>query len=66
MSETANPLLARERLEPIPMQDAELLYLRQLSLAEAPHIVMRRLIDEVPWRAQRRLLFGAELIRSPV
>lgn len=58
MSETANPLLARERLEPIPIQDAELHYLRQLPLPEAPHIVMRRLIDEVPWRAEKIVVWG--------
>jgi alkylated DNA repair dioxygenase AlkB len=40
------------------MQDAELHYLHQLSLAEAPHIVMRRLIDEVPWRAEKIVVWG--------
>ena len=58
MSATANSFAAQERFEPIPLQDAELYYLRQLRLGEAPVHVMRRLIDEVPWRAESIVVWG--------
>jgi alkylated DNA repair dioxygenase AlkB len=35
------------------MPDAEVYYLRHLPLAETAHAVMRQLIDEVPWRAEK-------------
>jgi alkylated DNA repair dioxygenase AlkB len=47
-----------ERLEQIPMQDAEVYYLRHLPLAENPNIVMAHLIDEVPWRAEKIVVWG--------
>ena len=40
------------------MQDAEVYYLRHLSLAQSPHIVMGHLIDEVPWRAENIVVWG--------
>ena len=40
------------------MQDAEVYYLRHLPLAETPHIVMRQLIDEIPWRAENIVVWG--------
>jgi alkylated DNA repair dioxygenase AlkB len=40
------------------MPDAEVHYLRHLPLAEAPHSVMRRLIDEVSWRAEKIVVWG--------
>jgi alkylated DNA repair dioxygenase AlkB len=46
------------RLEHIPIQDAEVYYLRHLPLARAPHIVMGQLIDEVPWRAEKIVVWG--------
>jgi alkylated DNA repair dioxygenase AlkB len=49
---TADLFSAHEGLEHIPMQGAEVYYMRRLLLAETPHIVMRYLIDEVPWRAE--------------
>jgi len=55
---TAGLFSAHEALEPIPMQDAEVHYLRHLPLAEAPDIVMRHLIDEIPWRAENIVAWG--------
>jgi hypothetical protein len=45
-------------LEHIPMQDAEVYYLRHLPLGETSHIVMHRLIDEVPWRAENIVVWS--------
>jgi len=42
----------------VPLQDAEMYYLRHLPLAEAPHIVMGRLIDEIPWQAEKIVVWG--------
>jgi alkylated DNA repair dioxygenase AlkB len=55
---TEELFLARARLEPIPLQDAEVYYLGFLPLAQAPNIVLRRLIDEVPWRAENIVVWG--------
>ena len=55
---TADPFAAQERLEPILLQDAELYYLRHLPLGDARDLVMRRLIDEVPWRAESIVVWG--------
>src|SRR2546428_7931994 len=40
------------------MQDAEVYYLRHLPLADIAHAVMRHLIDEVPWRAEKIVVWG--------
>jgi alkylated DNA repair dioxygenase AlkB len=40
------------------MRDAEVYYLRHLALADAPYRVIRRLIDEVPWRAEKIVVWG--------
>jgi alkylated DNA repair dioxygenase AlkB len=55
---TADLFSAHEVLEHIPMQDADIYYLRRLLLAETPHIVMRQVIDEVPWRAENIVVLG--------
>jgi alkylated DNA repair dioxygenase AlkB len=55
---TADLFPTDERLEPIPMKDGEVYYLRHLPLAQAPHIVMRHLIDEIPWRAEEIVVWG--------
>ena len=55
---TVDLFSAHEGLEHIPMQDAEMYYLRHLPLAEPPHIVMHRLIDEIPWRAEKIVVWG--------
>ena len=58
MSVTADLFSVHEGLEPIPMPDAEVYYLRYLPLAETPDIVMHHLIDEVPWRAEKIVIWG--------
>lgn len=55
---TADLFAAQEALAPIPMQDAEVYYLRHLPLAQPPHIVMSELIDEVRWRAENIVVWG--------
>ena len=60
---TADLLGATEKLERIPMQDAEVYYQRQLSLAEPGHAVMRYLIDEVPWRAETIVMWGKTFLQ---
>ena len=47
-----------ERLERIPVEDAEVYYLPHLPLAQAPDIIMGQLIDEVPWRAENIIVWG--------
>jgi alkylated DNA repair dioxygenase AlkB len=47
-----------EQLERVHLPDAEVYYLRRLPLTEAPHRVMRRLIHEVPWRAEKIVVWG--------
>jgi alkylated DNA repair dioxygenase AlkB len=49
---------AQATLERIPVQDAEIYYVRELPLAQSAEIVMKRLIDEVPWRAEDVALWG--------
>jgi alkylated DNA repair dioxygenase AlkB len=55
---TADLFSAQAGFEHIPMQDAEVYYLRHLPLAETPHIVMLQLINEVPWRAENIVVWG--------
>jgi alkylated DNA repair dioxygenase AlkB len=55
---TADLFSAQHRLQLIPMQDAEVYYLRHVPLAQPPHIVMSELIDEVPWRAENIVVWG--------
>ncbi|MFP8874491.1 MAG: alpha-ketoglutarate-dependent dioxygenase AlkB, partial [Myxococcota bacterium] len=55
---TADLFGATEELERIPMQDAEVYYRRQLRLVEPDNVVMRHLIDEVPWRAETVVVWG--------
>ena len=45
-------------LERIPMQDAEVYYLRELPLAQTAEAVMYQLINEVPWRAENIVVWG--------
>ena len=58
MSVISDLFAAQERLEPVPLQDAELYYLRHLPLFQSPNIVLNRLIDEVPWRAESIVVWG--------
>jgi alkylated DNA repair dioxygenase AlkB len=49
---------AQSALERIPMQDAEIYYLRELPLAQSAEVVMHQLIDEVPWRTEKIVVWG--------
>jgi alkylated DNA repair dioxygenase AlkB len=42
----------------IPVEDAEIYYLRELPLAQTAEAVMNQLIDEVPWRAENIVVWG--------
>ncbi len=55
---TAGLFSANEGFKRIQMQDAEVYYLSHLPLAEPPHIVMGRLINDVPWRAESIVVWG--------
>lgn len=55
---TADLFQEMERLEQIPLQDAEVYYLRHLPLAAPPSTVMRLLIRETPWRAEKIVVWG--------
>jgi hypothetical protein len=46
------PPLIDAGFEPVPMPDAEVYYLPHLPLGRAADEVMRRLTEEVPWRAE--------------
>ncbi len=48
----------RAALERIPLEDAEIYYLRELPLAQTAEAVMNHLIDEVPWRAENIIVRG--------
>jgi alkylated DNA repair dioxygenase AlkB len=58
MNVTGDLFSASEGLEHIPMQDAEVDYLRRFLPAETAHAVMRHLLDEVPWRAESIVVWG--------
>jgi alkylated DNA repair dioxygenase AlkB len=55
---TGDLFSAQKGLERIPLQDAEVYYLRYLPLAQTPAIILRRLIDEVSWRAESIVVWG--------
>ena len=44
--------------ERIPMQDAEVYYLRELFLAQTAEAIMNQLINEVRWRAENIVVWG--------
>jgi len=58
VSVTSDLFPAQDGLEHIPVQGTEMYYLRHLPLVQPPHIVMGRLIDEVPWRAENIVVWG--------
>jgi alkylated DNA repair dioxygenase AlkB len=49
--------------EPLPIPDAEVYYLPRLPLGRSADAVMRRLNDEVPWRAEEITLFGRKIMQ---
>jgi alkylated DNA repair dioxygenase AlkB len=49
---------AQTALERIPLEDAEIYYLRELPLGQSAEAVMHQLMDEVPWRAEKIVVWG--------
>ena len=49
---------SRIAFERIPLDDAEIYYLPELPLAQPADVVMKQLIDEVPWRAENIVVWG--------
>src|SRR5262245_50110120 len=60
---TGDLFSAIQRPEQISIPDAEVYYLRHLSLLEPDEIVMCRLIEEVPWRAEKIVVWGKRLLQ---
>ncbi|HWB50407.1 MAG TPA: alpha-ketoglutarate-dependent dioxygenase AlkB [Stellaceae bacterium] len=54
----ANRGTQAERLKPLAIQDAEVLYLDRLPLAPSAGRVLARLIAEVPWRCEAVVMWG--------
>ncbi|WP_426167132.1 alpha-ketoglutarate-dependent dioxygenase AlkB family protein [Pseudoduganella sp. R-34] len=52
---------AEAELLPIPIEDGELYFMRQLPLAVDNAEVMQRLLDETAWKAETIFLFGREV-----
>ena len=47
-----------DRLETIPLADAEVSYLSEFDLGRHPNELLRELISDVPWRQHRILVWG--------
>ncbi len=58
MNVTADLFAGDSGPEPIPIQDAEVYYLRELPLADTTNAIMENLIREVPWRAENIVVWG--------
>lgn len=54
---------ATQGLEYVPMQDAEVYYLRQLPLLEPANNIMQHLIDTVPWKAENVVVCGKTFLQ---
>ena len=54
---------ATQGLEQVPMPDAEVYYLRHLPLLKPAEDVMRRLIEEVPWKSEKIVVWGKRLLQ---
>ncbi|HEY3912198.1 MAG TPA: alpha-ketoglutarate-dependent dioxygenase AlkB [Stellaceae bacterium] len=50
-------------LERIPMQDAEVFYLRHLELAQPGALVLQQLIAGVPWRSEHVVVWGKKMVQ---
>jgi len=50
-------------LDAIPIEDGELYFMPRLPLAQDPDTVMRRLVDETPWRAESITLYGKSMLQ---
>lgn len=50
-------------LDAIPIEDGELYFMPLLPLAQDPDTVMRRLVEETPWRAESITLYGKSMLQ---
>ena len=65
MSKTIDDLFpTQSTLERIPMQDAEIYYLRKLPLDQSAEAVTHQLINEIPWRAEE-IVVWEKTFRQP-
>jgi len=63
MNVIADLFSAPQGLEQVDLPDAEVYYLRHLPLSEPAESVMHRLIDEVPWRDEKIVVWGRSLLQ---
>jgi alkylated DNA repair dioxygenase AlkB len=54
---------AGAHLERIPMQDADVLYLPHLELAQPDALLLQQLIAEVPWRSEHVVVWGKKMVQ---
>jgi alkylated DNA repair dioxygenase AlkB len=61
----ANPVPAGGRLQRlrIRIKDADVFYLRHLELSQPDGQILRRLIAEIPWRAQQVMVWGRKVLQ---
>lgn len=59
-----NPSAVGLHLQRVPIQDADVFYLRRLELSQPDSHILQRLIAEVPWRAEEVTVWG-RLVLQP-
>src|SRR5262249_32092446 len=63
MSVTGDLFSATQELAQVPMQDAEAYYLCHLPLSEPADEILQHLIDEVPWKAEKIVMWGKTFLQ---
>jgi len=63
MSMAGDLFSATQELAQVPMHDAEVYYLCHLPLSEPADEVLRHLIDEVPWKAEKIVMWGKTFLQ---
>jgi alkylated DNA repair dioxygenase AlkB len=59
----ANLLPLADRMERIPMPNADVSYLERVALAEPDTLILQRLIAEVPWRSEEVVMWGRRMLQ---
>ena len=59
----SNLTLADSQLQRVPIPDADVLYLRHLELSQADGQILQRLIAEIPWRVQKVMVWGRQVLQ---
>src|SRR5579884_1746866 len=59
-----NRSAAGPRLPRVPIRDGDVFYLGRLELSQSDRRILRRLIAEVPWRAEEVTVWGRR-VRQP-